>query len=373
MTKFTFAALVLLILPLAVGCDSVGSDLAKWLPEKDGPSIGNGQLTPSGDSSSIDPNQIGGGNHSSMAQPAAQESGNGRNGAMQGFVDPAMGGDYAGMMEEVDAQVGPNGDAQEGAFMGVGEYQQSIALEDPANGIEQGDLTADYAAQMGEFSFPTLGDSDGLGDDYAASMGLTDPAMGLSGNDDPTAGYLAANGIGGNPSGSLEKPKDTRAPAKRPSARPGGKPNIRDLPPKNQRDQTAPKRPVPPPANVAPSGKDNSPSVQIGIPPQVSEPAFDVASAVAVPILLQKGTSMSFGAELLPLRSLPAKGTVFWMVHSKQLGFNRFAVPVTGGRVNGVVPKFTPTSGPFRTFVVLVESTGKVHYLSRAVDIAWNP
>ena len=82
---------------------------------------------------------------------------------------------------------------------------------------------------------------------------------------------------------------------------------------------------------------------------------------------------MSFGAELLLQRELPAKGTVFWMVHSQRLGFNRFAVPSVGGRVNGVVPNFTPTSGPFKTFVVLVEASGKVHYLSAVVDIAWNP
>jgi hypothetical protein len=44
-----------------------------------------------------------------------------------------------------------------------------------------------------------------------------------------------------------------------------------------------------------------------------------------------------------------------------------------GGRVNGVVAKFTPTSGPFKAFIVTVEPDGKVKYLSSAVDIKWNP
>ena len=68
---------------------------------------------------------------------------------------------------------------------------------------------------------------------------------------------------------------------------------------------------------------------------------------------------MSFGINLQQNRPLPSQGTVYWVIHSQRNGFSRFELPVRAGelppRLQGVVPQFTPNSGPFRTFLVLVD------------------
>jgi hypothetical protein len=109
------------------------------------------------------------------------------------------------------------------------------------------------------------------------------------------------------------------------------------------------------------------------MPGNITNPVYDLINAVAVPILLQNDTAMSFSAELLQQRGLTVQGTVYWVVHSQRLGFSRFEIPRMAGRVVGVVAKFTPTSGPFRAFIVAIEPNGQVTYLSSPVDIKWNP
>jgi hypothetical protein len=109
------------------------------------------------------------------------------------------------------------------------------------------------------------------------------------------------------------------------------------------------------------------------MPGNVVNPVFSLINAVAVPVLLKNGTAMSFSTEMLQQRNLASRGTVYWVVHSQRLGFSPLPVPRSGGRVSGVVAKFTPTSGPFKAFIVVVESDGQIEYLSAAVDIKWNP
>ena len=135
-----------------------------------------------------------------------------------------------------------------------------------------------------------------------------------------------------------------------------------------------------PPNNSAkepkPNGTGNG-KVQIGIPGNVSPSYATFDALVAVPQLLERGTSMSFGLNLQQARPLPAQGTIYWVIHSHHSGFSRFELPVRGGklpsRLQGVVPQFSPDSGPFRTFLVLVNASNEVQYLTGAEQIPWNP
>ena len=86
---------------------------------------------------------------------------------------------------------------------------------------------------------------------------------------------------------------------------------------------------------------------------------------------------MSFEANLQQTRPLPRQGLVYWVIHSQRNGFSRFQLPVRNGelpgKLRGVVPQFTPTSGPFNMFLVLVDENNEVSYLTSAKDISWNP
>jgi serine/threonine protein kinase len=119
--------------------------------------------------------------------------------------------------------------------------------------------------------------------------------------------------------------------------------------------------------------KPNTSSVEIHMPGKVVNPIYDLIDNVAFPVRVESGAAMSFSSEILQQRYLAPHGTVYWVIHSQRLGFIRYPVSRGGGRVSRITPKFTPTSGPFKAFVVVVEADGEVKYLSSPVDITWNP
>jgi hypothetical protein len=109
------------------------------------------------------------------------------------------------------------------------------------------------------------------------------------------------------------------------------------------------------------------------MPGKITSPVYTLINNVAVPVLLENGTAMSFSTEILQQRNQTSRGTVYWVVHSPRLGFIRFPVAPTGGRVSGVASKFTATSGPFKAFIIAIEANGEVKHLSSPVNIQWNP
>ena len=200
---------------------------------------------------------------------------------------------------------------------------------------------------------------------------------------DDFGGQQSLGGFGGAV-GGLEKPVNGRGPQKQlPKKSPqSGIPNIRDRPsnstgnkPFGTSDNT-PKPPMrsssqkPSTGNSAP--KPNIPAAAIRIPGNITSPVYTLINSVAVPVVTENGTAMAFSTEILQQRNLTSRGTVYCVVHSQRLGFIRIPVSPAGGRVS-VGSKFTPTSGPFKAFVVGVEANGEIKYLSSAVNIQWNP
>ena len=363
--KNYMCTLLIALICICFGCDSVGPELAKWLPENGSTSLGNGQLDVGNDAASIDASQIGGVNNGPMAQ-MGENSMAGFGGQMlesDGEMGPMLDDEYDAMMQDIDGQMIDGGIPTEGELVGMGEYQQTMERSSTVDFLETNGRAPENVASAAQFGSPEMSAEGNMAGLYTDGLGATSGTL-------PVTDGFSSNGLSG-----IDKPKDTRAPPKRNQGGRKSVPNIRDLPPRNQRNIPPPKTSSSNQNSNRSAGKvsDSNRPVQIGLPAQVPEPVFSVVNPVAVSILLQDGTAMSFGSELLRERELPANGTVYWVVHSQRLGFNRFAVSKTGGQVRGVVPKFTPTSGPFRTFVVLVEPTGKVHYLSRVKDIAWNP
>ena len=370
------------LLTVMLGCNDLGAQVASVLPENGGPSLGNGQLNESGDTTSIDPSQIGGGN-SSMAQPGANDAD-----GMNGFIDGTMDNGYSEMMENVDEGMGMDGGPGDGSLMNFGEEQEIMQLDDPNGGFEGGGVDPEMTAQM-ELLEPAVSDGDEGSPGYLESMGaMLEPQMDNFGGEQSLGGF--GGGVGG-----IEKPSNGRGPQKQmPSKRngngaskgsssPTGIPNIRDRPTKSSENtpfgaSNNPQKPATVPNSQnprtgKPTSKPNVPAAGIRMPGKIVNPIYTLINNVAVPVLLQNGTAMSFSSEILQQRALTSQGTVYWVVHSQRLGFIRFQVKRAGGRVSGVGSKFTPTSGPFKSFVVAVEADGAVKYLSSAVDIKWNP
>ena len=369
------------LLVVLLGCNDLGVQLAKILPQNGGSSLGTGRLSPSGDTESIDPSQVGGGN-SSMSQFGDPDS----NG-MKGFVDGTMNEEYEELIANLDAENGMDGDQADGLLMGSEENQQMMQLDDPTGGFEGGAFDSEINSQMEMLDEAIEGDEEGSPgylESIGAAGGLPEPPMGNNGDEQSLAGF----GRGG-----MEKPTDGRRTQKQmPSNGNGGSkgsssktgiPNIRDRPTKSTENKpfgasNNPQKPATVPSSQnprtgKPTSKPNVPAAGFRMPGKIVNPIYTLINNVAVPVLLQNGTAMSFSSEILQQRDFTSQGSVYWVVHSQRLGFIRFQVKRGGGRVSGVGSKFTPTSGPFKSFVVAVEADGSVKYLSSAVDIEWNP
>ena len=163
----------------------------------------------------------------------------------------------------------------------------------------------------------------------------------------------SGNGLTTDRSASSKKPNPQGAPPKKnvPSAlRPKGVTNT-------------PSRP-----STQTSRPKELDSIQIGVPGNIKPSYATFDAPVAVPQLLDRGTSMSFEANLQQTRPLPRQGIVYCVIHSQRNGFSRFQLPVRNGelpqKLRGVVPQFTPTSGPFKMFLVLVDENNEVSYLT---------
>ena len=373
------------LLTVMLGCNDLGAQLASVLPENGGPSLGNGQLNESGDTQAIDSSQIGGGN-SSMAQPGANDPD-----GMSAFSDGAMDNGYFEMLENVPDDMEMDGSSGDGSLMNFGEEQEMMQLDDPSGGFEGAGVDSDMTAQM-ELREPAIADGEEGSPGYLESMGgpgaMFEPQM------DDFGGEQSLGGFGGGV-GGIEKPSNGRGPQRQmPSKRNGngaskgpssqtGIPNIRDRPTKSTENKpfgasNNPQKPATVPSSQnprtgKPTSKPNVPAAGFRMPGKIVNPIYTLINNVAVPVLLQNGTAMSFSSEILQQRDLTSQGSVYWVVHSQRLGFIRFQVKRGGGRVSGVGSKFTPTSGPFKSFVVAVEADGSVKYLSSAVDIKWNP
>lgn len=366
----------LLLIILVSGCDSVGRHLATLLPEKDGGS--KSKLDASQDGNFIDPTQIGG--DPSASGPANMPIGNEPSSL---YGDPTQDGEYQQMMQDT-ADIGMDPGQAMGAFVGEAEYAEAMTLDEPDTGAANIDPASEYQLEVGEFAIPDTSEGADVTSQYITQGGLADPADLTQGNQDPTAQYL--NGGNGSDASNL-------------LGRPQAKPLPRGTPRKNQlspRIESAngnlpsalrPKGGTSPPStksetlkkppNSRPPNNSSRTNLQIGIPGNVSPRYANFDGAVAVPQLLERGTAMSFGINLKQSRPLPSQGTVYWVIHSQRNGFSRFELPVGAGelppRLQGVVPQFTPNSGPFRTFLVLVDDSNEVQYLTSAKEIPWNP
>ena len=366
----------LLLIILVSGCDSVGRHLATLLPEKDGGS--KNKLDASQDGNFIDPTQIGG--DPSASGPANMPIGNEQSSL---YGDPTQGGEYQQMMQDT-ADIGMDPGQAMGAFVGEAEYAEAMSLDEPNTGAANMDPASEYQLEVGEFAIPDTSEGADVTSQYITQGGLTDPADLSQGNQDPTAQYLNGGNGGDGPgfqSNPQAKPLPQGAPRKnQPSSRNeatnGNLPSA--LRPKGgtSRPQTNSGANKEPPISRPPN-KSSRKNIQIGIPGNVSPSYANFDAPVAVPQLLERGTSMSFGINLQQSRPLPSQGTVYWVIHSQRNGFSRFELPVRAGelppRLQGVVPQFTPNSGPFRTFLVLVNESNKVQYLTAAEQIPWNP
>lgn len=372
------------VLVFMLGCNDFGLQLAKILPENDRSSIEKRQLSQSGDLKATDGSKIGGGNASMSASMTDDSSG------QNGFVNSAIDGDYSQIMKNVDADMGMDMNTTDGSAMGLGMDSQMMQLDDLADGFEDGGLESELGSQSGMFVLPVLPSDEG-GFGYMKNFGdggaMGEPQMDNFGGQQSLGGF--GNGVGG-----LEKPTNGRGPQKQmPSKGFGdnsskilssknGIPNIRDRPTKSTGNEpfgvsNNPRKPQmgfnSPPTGNAPTSKSNRAVVKFSMPGNITNPVYDLVNTVAVSILLQNNTAMSFSSEVLQKRDLKSQGTVYWVVHSQPLGFSPFPIPREGGRVNGVVAKFTPTSGPFKAFIAVVEPNGQIKYLSSSVDIQWNP
>jgi hypothetical protein len=356
------------LVSVMLGCNDLGSQLAKILPSTDD----SAQLSEADDAAAIDPSQRGGGN-TSMAQPGANESA-----GVNGFSDGPMNEDYSEMIGNFENDMAMEGMEDGGTLMGFDDEQQMMQMDDPTGGFEGGADT-DMTAQMNMLEPANLGGGDGT-PGYLESLGggMFEPPL------DDFGGEQSLGGFGGGV-GGMKKPENGRGPQKRLPAKTtqSGTPNIRDRPSKSSGNKpigasnNPPKPAMRPnsqnPSTGKPTTKPNVPAAGIRIPGNITSPAYSLINSVAVPILLQNGTRMSFSTEILQQRSLTSRGTVYWVVHSQRLGFIRFPVSPAGGRVSGVGSKFTPTSGPFKAFIVSVEANGEIKYLSSAANIQWNP
>ena len=355
------------LVSVMLGCNDLGSQLAKILPSTDD----SAQLSEADDAASIDPSQRGGGN-TSMAQPGANESA-----GVNGFSDGPMNEDYSEMIGNFEDDMAMEGMEDGGTLMGFDDEQQMMQMDDPTGGFEGGADT-DMTAQMNMLEPANLGGGDGT-PGYLESRGggMFEPPLGDFGGEQSLGGF--GGGVGG-----MEKPKNGRGPQKRLPAKTtqSGTPNIQDRPSKSSGNKpigasnNPPKAAMRPnsqnPTTGKPASKAKGPAAGIRIPGNITSPAYSLINSVATPLLSQNGTVMTFSTEILQQQNRTSRGTVYCVVHSQLLGFISVPVSAAGGRVN-VGSKFTPTSGPFKAFVISVEANGEIKYLSSAANIQWNP
>jgi hypothetical protein len=375
-SQYILGPICITVLLVIAGCNELGVQLANVLPENGGPSLGTGQLNESGDTEAIDLSQIGGGN-SSMVMPGADGAGD-----MNGFSDPVMNGEYAGMMENVDEGIEMEGDFGDGAITGVGDEQEMMQLADPSDESDEAVDNADLNSQKDSLEPAIIGDEEGTAGYMAAlgaAGGLPDPQMGnyaggMQQPQNPTNGrgsqkQVPSRGFGnggGKGSSSKNAIPNIRDQGNKPN---GGKSS--GTTDSRQKPSMEPNSRKPGAGNT--NFKTNTPAVRFQISGNVTNPVYKLINTVAVPILLENGTGMSFSTEVLQQRELTSRGNVYWVVHSQRLGFSPIPVPSGGGQLNVAIAKFTPTSGPFKAFIAAVESDGQVKYLSSPVDIKWNP
>ena len=356
-----FKPLIILLLLCTAGCEPIGKQLARFLPARQ-EGVAS-RLNEAEDGQFIDPTTIG--RNQNTTNPSNMSIG-----AEEGSVhgDPTQDPDYQAMMQTT-GDIGPDPGQQMGAFVGQSEYAAAMTIDEGDTSQTDNDLAGEYTMQVGEFAIPDTSEGADVTSQYISQGGLTDPVANSQANQDPTAQYL------GKPAGPQDSPDARLSGSKpNPSRAPRKTPNLPStLRPKGQRVLPG----VAPPTISSPSSPRSSQNVKIGVPGQVetSYAAFD--APVAVPMLLQDGTSMSFAINLQQTRPLPGKGTVYWVIHSPRQGFSRFALPVQSGqlppRLQGVVPQFHPKSGPFQTFLVLVNPAMEVKYLTNSVEIPWSP
>jgi len=363
--------LALTLITVSCGCDSVGRHLATILPEEQSQS--NSRLDASQDGQFIDPTQIG--EKQPTGPPTDMPIGN--QDSFQ-YGDPSQSNEYQQMIQDTEGMGIDPGQAM-GAFVGDAEYAEAMTLDEPDTANANIDPASEYQSEVGQFSIPDSSEGADVTSQYIAQGGLTDPAMETEGNQDPTAQYLSAGGategatFQANPQ---QKPNPQEAPRKNiPAAgNNSSNPNLpSSLRPKG--NTTRPQLNISakePKRNAAAKG-----NIQIGVPGNVSRSYASFDAPVAIPQVLERGTSMSFGLNLQQIRPLPSPGTVYWVIDSQRSGFSRFELPVRAGklprRLEGVVPQFSPNSGPFRTFLVLVNDSNEVQYLTGAEQIPWNP
>ena len=356
LNKYVLATLVLGL----TGCDTVGKYVATILPEN-GTQTATSKLAPGDDGEFIDPTQIG--TQPNSGTPRDLPIGNN---ATELYQDPTQSSAYKQMMGALEDPTMDPGQEM-GAFAGEGEYSAAMAIDefDLSEGVS--DPTSQYQQQIGNFSIPETSEGGDVTSQYLAAGGLAGPAESQQDNQDPAALYLGTTGNEANTNGSAPalKPNPQRAPSKTnvPTVlRPKGSSNI-------SQGQGSQGRPT--------SQPNPRTSIQIGVPGNINPSYADFDALAAVPQLLDRGTSMSFEANLQQTRPLPKQGLVYWVIHSRSNGFSRFQLPIRNGglpqKLRGVVPQFTPTSGPFKMFLVLIDESNGVSYLTPAKDIPWNP
>lgn len=354
-----------------LGCSDLGSQIATILPSNGGSAVGSTQLSESGDTDAIDPSQIGGGN-SSMAQLEDHDAS-----GINGFNDGPMNEEYSEMMGNFDDDMAMDGMEDGGAIMGADDEKAMMQLDNPTDGLEGGP-DSDMTAQMNMLEPADLGAGEGT-PGYLESLGggLLEPPLGDFGGEQSLGGFGV--GVGG-----MEKPASNRGPQKQlPSKNPKlGPANIRDRPSQSTENKPFGATNNSPNAAMRPNSqnprtdksttKPIKPAAGIKVPGNITNPAYTLINSVAVPVLSQNGTVMTFSTEILQQRNRSSRGTVYCVVHSQQLGFVTSRVSPAGGRIN-IGSKFTPTSGPFKVFIVELEANGELKYLSSAANIQGNP
>ena len=342
------------------GCDQIGKQLAHYLPEleKGSPS----RLNEEEDGKFVDPTTI---RPKQQLSPDANMLNADQSEASYG--DPSQSSDYRAMMESTQ-DLGEDPGQAMSAFVGNPEYAEAMTLDEDDVAANNTDLAGEYTAQVGEFAIPDTSQGTDVTSQYIAQGGAFDPTLEGPANQDPTAQYL----------GNKNNAQGTAA-----ASQPVGKPNPINAPRKNNLPAAIRPKNLSGSSNSIqrsenkPVGTKATQNIKIGIPGRVATVYAELTTPTTVPMLLESGTSMSFSVNVAQTREIPEKGTVYWVIHSQRGGFSRFALPVRSkelpSQLQGVVPQFRPNGGPFRTFLVLVDSSNTVKYLTNAVEIPWTP
>jgi len=355
-----FKLVFVISLICVTGCDQLGKRIANYLPEREEGTPSH--LNSAEDGQFVDPTTI------RPSQDLAPNSNMSATTESEGlYGDPSQSSDYQAMMETTQ-DLGEDPGQAMGAYVGNPEYAEAMTIDEGSIGDSSNDLVGEYTAQFGEFAMPDTSQGADVTSQYIAQGGAFDPAMQGPANQDPTAQYLGetANAQGtAVVSQPRTKPNPINAPRKN------------NLPSAIRRTDSAERSKSGRQSENQPISSQSTRNIKIGIPGGVNTIYAEFNAPTAVPMLLAGGTSMSFSVRIQQTREMPEKGTVYWVIHSQRDGFSRFALPVRSGEIHaqlqGVVPQFRPTSGPFRTFLVHVDPSNTVKYLTNAQEIPWTP